>query len=1306
MRGLSAVIAVMLACAVLPARAQDTAVQTAAAAYREGRVQDAIAGLERAGGGAVALAEICINTLDAYCIRRNAKLFNDAKSGDAQSAARRFLFLVALERYLSGDNNFIVSRDGADFALKYADPIADPVLAARWFILNARMAQDSGDYGRARRHINRAFASWLRIPTGNGSYHSAVVLKELIKTVAASQDTARGLKMLTSGLPLMQSLSGYDRADLLLLMADAMAVGTRYDAVDAAYAEAHQAYAALQIPQGRKDAILSSIVIARAGALALSGRFADARQEFSKSPLKARRDAMLKAGAAASYGELYYIAAEIFFDRLTGNTPDARWQAVLAKTPDFDLGQQANAEMATYKSVAQAFLGSDPAAGRRLFDTALAGRFALFEKQRDISAFPLPSLLDRVLIGIGAQVWSSADGELLIRAMELSNRNGRYAASDALTVMAAQRNDEDRRAAQAVLRLTERQEAWEVGQIAQVVKRATDKQPDPKSWAAQFTAKDFDHALQRLQKGMRPANSQLPSLAELQGALGAGEAFVGFVSGKRVCLTGKGVWSETVFAPASGDGLSPEQQHRIDVKLLLASLTDQNAPSEARDSNFPVPAAMRLYRTLFGGFDACLAGARLVQVFAPNDIAAVPLAVLLKEAPPRLGSGYDLTKAHWLARDHAFAQVTSVRDFLSSRALARRQSGAVLLAGVGDPRLTARLGDGESGAKTLVAASGAVGLQSLRELKELPETATELKAIAGAVKGGGTILLAEQATEEHFRALPLAQYQMLHFATHGLIKGDVPGLEQPALVFTPKDMGDELNDGLLTASDIANLNLAARLVVLSACNTANFDPAAFNSQIQGLSSAFAVAGVPATVASLWPVESGTSARLMIHLYKHLLSADAPGIAVALQRATLDTIADAPSRAFAHPRFWAPFVSLGDGAARIEAAQGAARRSLVAVSDGGGEILGAAVQGDVVIMSEIGPRYNGKHASLLVARASDDRTLWTQEDREIGAGPVAALGDGVVAAGYRFEGRSVPVLRALGRDGKPRWRIEPKASFDNAVIAALATAKDAVFVVLMPLTGAYDSEVIRYDAKGVEQKRARIVGAPSAPGVTVSVVLDGETLVIAANRSGRELKPYKDDFAQISVCRAGGGADLYRLGAANLEARGEGRADNIAIARLTASGGRILFAGAELGACSQGEERPVLGVLSPALSATSLWRDDSVFAGRLAALMPTKRGVLAVGQVQAPLDFSTAAVDDAGKIQSVAQDDLDAKHPASLNNRPGAILLVEVDGQGKLLSRRILSSGLSLYPAGMVQAGADALVFGSSGFNPWLERIRP
>jgi hypothetical protein len=261
---------------------------------------------------------------------------------------------------------------------------------------------------------------------------------------------------------------------------------------------------------------------------------------------------------------------------------------------------------------------------------------------------------------------------------------------------------------------------------------------------------------------------------------------------------------------------------------------------------------------------------------------------------------------------------------------------------------------------------------------------------------------------------------------------------------------------------------------------------------------------------------------------------------------------------------------------------------------------------------------------------------------------------------------------------------------------------------MPLAGGYDFEVIRYDAKGIEQKRARIARAltPAMPGMTVAAVLDGENLVVAVNRPGDDVKTYKDDFAQLSVCRVGSGANLHRLGASGLEPRGEGRADNIAIAQLRTSGGRILFAGAELSACAQGEERPLLGALSPALSVTPLWRDESPFAGRLAALTPTARGWMAVGQVHAPVNFTTAAVDDAGNIQRLAQDDLNDKHPARLNGRLSALLVVEVDDGGRPLSRRIFSSGLSLYPAGMVQAGADALVFGSSGFNPWLERIRP
>ena len=69
-------------------------------------------------------------------------------------------------------------------------------------------------------------------------------------------------------------------------------------------------------------------------------------------------------------------------------------------------------------------------------------------------------------------------------------------------------------------------------------------------------------------------------------------------------------------------------------------------------------------------------------------------------------------------------------------------------------------------------------------------------------------------------------------------------MQEPSLVFTPDPKGDAFNDGLLTASQIAALPLRARLVVLSACNSARYEPSIIDSGIQGLATSFAIAGVP------------------------------------------------------------------------------------------------------------------------------------------------------------------------------------------------------------------------------------------------------------------------------------------------------------------------------------------------------------------------------------------------------------------------------------------------------------------------------
>ena len=1282
-----------------------------AAAYRDGRVRDAIEaaeqGLARATtpGGAWAMSEIlaetCINARSAACLRRNAKRLSDAGGGEARGA-RRFILLMALERHWSGDAQFMVARDGADFSLKYADPAADPVQAARFFILNAQQAQDGGDYLRARRHINRAFASWLRIES---PYHRALLLKEMIKCAFAAQDTARGLKWLAAGQPLLKTLSGYDRADLLLLTADSLgAAGQLEDAVSA-YGEAFTAISAVQLDRARKEALLSHVATGRASMLALMGDAAKASVEVEKSPFRVARNILVKQ-TALNADELEYVTFEIFFDRLAGNRPNWRWRGALEKTAE------PGPEAAAYKRLALALIADDPAAARTLFNEAIAARFALLEKQRaDTSAFALPSVLDRLLLGIGAQVWTGEeDGALLVRAMELWNRNARYAVSDALATMAAQRSDNERRAAHAVLRLTDRQHAWEVAQI-------TASRPK-KSWSAAFAARDFDHALVRTRLGMRPGAVGLPTLAELQGALQADEAFIGFIAGKKLCVRKTGLWSAAMLdetAQRPGEGLTPQQQLKIDLKLVLAGLTDQAAPSDARDSQFPVAAAMRLYKVLFGGLDGCLAGATAIQFFAPSDIAALPVSVLLKDAPPRMGNGYDLSRARWLVRDYAVAQVTSARDFLSARALSRRPGGPIAFAGMGDPRLGARLADGATGAGAILRRTGPVGEAALRELAELPDTAVELSNITRSIKGASTVLLAEQATEERFRALPLGQYQVLHFATHGLVRGEIEGLAQPALVFTPKDMSDELNDGLLTASDIANLDLTARLVVLSACNTANFDPALFNAQIQGLSSAFAVAGVPAAVASLWSVESQTSARLMTNLYRHLLGADAPGIAAALQRAIVDTIDGAPSRPYYHPRFWAPFIALGDGAAKVDAGHAAAPAS-VAVSDGGGEIISAAAAGNVVITSEIGPVTNGQLVSLLTARDQSHKTLWAQENSGIGAGFLRAFGGDVVVTGYRGDNRqdgaaTRPLLRRVTVEGKPVWQVALDSKFDSAVVGALAVSGEAIFAVLMPMrqkAGSYAFEVVRLDASGKEQARVlqhRNVGGRLAASLMLSALVKGDALIVSASHGATDFDIQRDDFALSSICAKRAGTDFYRLDAASLAVRQQASANGLSVTALAQAKKHLLVTGSERIRCEIEDERPLLGELSDALAVTVLWRDDSVFAGKLVGVLSNAGGLTAVGQLHEPLNIREIREDAAGHALAPAQDEIFAvKNPAILNNRHSTTLVVEMDVRGAVRERRILSSGLAQYPLGVVATGGGGAVYGSAGYNPWLESL--
>lgn len=243
------------------------------------------------------------------------------------------------------------------------------------------------------------------------------------------------------------------------------------------------------------------------------------------------------------------------------------------------------------------------------------------------------------------------------------------------------------------------------------------------------------------------------------------------------------------------------------------------------------------------------------------------------------------------------------------------------------------VGDAQFDQKQQINAIGAEKEYALRGKKRdsdfapLPETRDEINSIIRNVKEGGKSMFGKNATKsEFFREARSTQYRYLHFATHGVVGGEIPRLNEPALVLTPEN-----NDsGFLTATEIGKMKISADLVVLSACNSGNGEY--FSGEgLMGLGRAFILAGAKAVVVSLWPVDSQTTKDMMIKFYRDLEITGDPSLALAnarqavmndkthssnAQRALKKIGGNVPTaKEFTgreNPFFWAPFILVESG----------------------------------------------------------------------------------------------------------------------------------------------------------------------------------------------------------------------------------------------------------------------------------------------------------------------------------------------------------------------------------------------------------
>lgn len=210
---------------------------------------------------------------------------------------------------------------------------------------------------------------------------------------------------------------------------------------------------------------------------------------------------------------------------------------------------------------------------------------------------------------------------------------------------------------------------------------------------------------------------------------------------------------------------------------------------------------------------------------------------------------------------------------------------------------------------------------AVRALCPLPDTADEIKCVARHfTEPEPEIRLAAQATEAELKSMSangrLARFRILHFATHGLLAGDVERMTkqqgEPALVMTPPEhSGAEGDDGLLLASEVAALKLDADWVILSACNTAAGDKIGAEA-LSGLARAFFFAGARSLLVSHWPVYSDAAVRLTTHIFDALDRSPAGRRADALRQSMLALMDDPTQEDNPHPAVWAPFVLVGEG----------------------------------------------------------------------------------------------------------------------------------------------------------------------------------------------------------------------------------------------------------------------------------------------------------------------------------------------------------------------------------------------------------
>ena len=423
------------------------------------------------------------------------------------------------------------------------------------------------------------------------------------------------------------------------------------------------------------------------------------------------------------------------------------------------------------------------------------------------------------------------------------------------------------------------------------------------------------------------AHPKPPTAQEVQRLLGGDEALVFFLTGANesyvFALTSEGFEWQTISLGEKDMAAKVAAFRRgLDVEELTKSF------DAGKSELFDLAAAHEFYVALLGPVEALIKDKPQLLIVPSGPLTALPFHLLVTDKPAiavpqlQINEMAAYRDAAWVVKRHAVTVLPSVASLKALRVFARKGQGTKPMIGFGDPvfapgQLTAtvKIGVRTRGYSDYWRGASVDRARLADALSPLPDSAKELKAVAAELGASSSdIHLGRNANEASVKGLPLADYRVVYFATHGLVAGDVEGLGEPSLALTLPNEPSELDDGLLTASEVAQLKLNADWVVLSACNTAAGEkPGA--EPLSGLARAFFYAGARALLVSHWRIDSKAATRLTTSTFDIMRRNQTIGRAEALRRAMLAYLDDRSDIWNGYPGFWGSFSLVGEGAAR-------------------------------------------------------------------------------------------------------------------------------------------------------------------------------------------------------------------------------------------------------------------------------------------------------------------------------------------------------------------------------------------------------